>query len=208
MIASSRRVPLVAMIAAVLCTGTPQHVVAQQGAFDATAEQQEALGATAEQQGALGATASEDEQAPAPVVHTLGDDDQKLFVVDHRGTWSMHAEMLVTDQLLRLWHDVGGPEVTAKSALDRPYTLSVHRLSPERILERLLDGYDYTLHYDGNGHLERVRVYSLDPGSMFKTPRVVESLGRWRELETAVPSSQASSPVEPGPPTPGPESPN
>ncbi|MFN2427882.1 MAG: hypothetical protein ABR587_15705 [Candidatus Binatia bacterium] len=127
-------------------------------------------------------------------VRTLGEGDQKLFLVDHDGTWSMHAQNVVTDQLLRLWSEAGGPVVFAKTFLDRPYTISVHRLEPERILDRLLEGYSYTLHYDGDGRLESVRVYSLSATAMFKTPRLVESLGSWRDVETAAPDSPAAAP--------------
>jgi hypothetical protein len=127
--------------------------------------------------------ASAEKTAPEPVVQTLGDGDQKVFVVDHHGTWSIHVENVLTEPIVRLWHEAGGPEVIAKVAIDRPYTLSVHGLSAERILERLLVGYDYTLHYDASGRLERVRVYSPHPSLVFKTPRLVESLKQWRETE-------------------------
>lgn len=120
----------------------------------------------------------------APGIQTLGEGESTIYVVDHGDSWSMHVESVPTDQLLGLWQQAGGPEMVAKTIVDRPYTLSVHRLSAERILERLFDGFDYTLHYDGSGRLVRVRVYSLDPAAVFKTPRLVESLREWTEKET------------------------
>lgn len=129
-----------------------------------------------------------------PAVQAVGDGQQKLYVVHHGGTWSMHVEAMMTDELVRLWKEVGGPQFVAKTVLDRPYNISVHKMPPERIVETLLDGFDFTLHYDADGRLERVRVYSLDPASAstFRTPRLVESLGRWREVETAAPSADAA----------------
>lgn len=123
---------------------------------------------------------------PAGVLQALGEPGQRLYVVDHGARWSMHAENLATDVLLRLWQQVGGPEVISKTLLDRAYTISVHRLEADRIVERLLDGYGYTLHYE-DGRLARVRVYSPVPGPVFKTPRLVESLTKWTDEESATP---------------------
>lgn len=123
--------------------------------------------------------------SPRPVL-TLGDNEQKLFVVKYDRSWSMHGESLDTSALFRLWQEAGGPKMVTKTIVDRPYTISVHSLSAEDIVERLLDGYGYTLHYDSKGRLELVRVYSPIAGHLFKTPRLVESLGTWRSLETPV----------------------
>lgn len=186
-----------AMLVATLWLGTARVVAAQPDEGDTAIIPQEADIAAVEEavpDGADSVPVQQQGADDAPVVQTLGDGDQKLYVVNHDGTWSMHVENLITGDLVRLWREVGGPHVVAKTVLDRPYTLSVHKLPPERIFERLLDGFDYTLHYDAAGRLERVRVYSLDPSSAstFKTPRLVESLGSWRELETA--ASPASTP--------------
>lgn len=132
--------------------------------------------------------------AAAPAMQVLGEPGQRLYLVDHGARWSMHAENLATDVLLRLWQQAGGPEVISKTLLDRGYTISVHRLEANRIVERLLDGYGYTLHYDENGRLVRVRVYSPVPGPVFKTPRVVESLSKWSDEETTSSSEETSAP--------------
>jgi hypothetical protein len=119
-------------------------------------------------------------------VQALGEGTERLHLVRHDGgLWSMHAESLVTDTLFRLWREAGGPEVIAKVIVDRPNTLSLHRVRTERLLERLLDGYGYTLHYDADGRLAQVRVYSPEPASPYKNPRLTESLGTWRDVETA-----------------------
>jgi len=125
-------------------------------------------------------------------IRTLGPDDQRLYVVDHGDTWSMHAESVVASVLFQSWHEAGGPEVLSKAALDYPFTLSLHRVKTERIIERILEGWSYTLHYDGSGRLELIRVYSPEPSRNFKTPRLVESLAAWKQLE--VPPPPASPP--------------
>lgn len=143
----------------------------------------------------------EDSAAPAeeagPEIETIGEEGMRAHFVEHAGPWSLHAENLPTDYLFRLWHDVGGPEVVSREPIDRAYTISVHRESAERILGRLLDGYSYTLHYDAAGKLEMVRVYSPAPNAgEFKTPRLVESLSAWRDVElapTAGPAAAAQS---------------
>jgi hypothetical protein len=135
------------------------------------------------------------EEAVAPEIRVVGENEtERIHVVDHGGRWSLHAESVVAASLFRLWHQAGGPEVTSKVLLDYPYTLSVHSVTPERILEGVLEGWSYTLHYDANGRLERVRVYSAEPQRMFKTPRLVESLAAWRQLETPVQPAAAIPP--------------
>ncbi len=138
-----------------------------------------------------------------PPVQTLGPDDQRLYLVDHGGTWSMHAESVVAGSLLHSWHEAGGPLVTSKVILDYPFTLSVHRTSGERILEHILEGWSYTLHYDAKGRLEAVRVYSPEPQRMFKTPRLTESFSAWRLIENGEPaaaSPQNAAPAAAAPP--------
>jgi hypothetical protein len=119
-----------------------------------------------------------------PVIEMLGEADQKIFVVDHDGTWSMHAENVSTFHLVRLWQQAGGPEVTTKVLIDRPFTLSVHKLAPELILERLYEGFGFTMHYDDTGRLVSARVYSPREASSFKTPRLTETLSEWKAIET------------------------
>jgi len=141
-------------------------------------------GGVADQQGQ-----TTDGEAPlpsAPVVQTLEDGDAKFYVVDHGATWSIHAENVTVEAIFRAWHEVGGPEVNSKVKLDYPFTLSLHRVEMERVVERMLDGYGHTLHFDANGRLDSVRVYSPEPARVFKTPRLVESLATWREVETSV----------------------
>lgn len=131
---------------------------------------------------------------PAAVVQTLEDGDAKFYVVDHGATWSMHAENVTAESIFRAWHEVGGPEVNSKVKLDYPFTLSLHRVDIERIVERILDGYGHTLHFDADGRLDSVRVYSPEPARSFKTPRLVESLATWREIETSVATLPAADP--------------
>jgi hypothetical protein len=130
-------------------------------------------------------TAPDDTAAQSPI-RTIGELSNVLHVVDHGDSWSMHAENIATGELFRLWHEAGGPEVTAKVLVDRLYTLSVHRLEAEKIVERVLVGYGHTMHYDADGRLARVRIYSpQDAAAQFKTPRLTESLSDWRDEELA-----------------------
>jgi hypothetical protein len=119
----------------------------------------------------------------APEIQVMGEGDQRVFVVNHGDSWSMHVENVQAQALLEHWHEVGGPKVEAKSILDYPFTLSVHHLAAERIVERILDGYGFTLHYDGKGKLDGVRVYSAEGTRIYKTPRLTESLTSWKQAE-------------------------
>jgi hypothetical protein len=126
-----------------------------------------------------------------PVIQTLGEADQKIFLVDHKGTWSMHFENVITSNVILLWKQAGGPDITTKTLIDRTNTMSVHRLAPELIVERLFEGYGYTLHYDDAGRLTSVRVYSPRDSLAFKTPRLTESLGDWKKVETEAEAAPA-----------------
>lgn len=126
-----------------------------------------------------------------PLIQTLGEADQKIFVVDHQGKWSMHAENVLTSNIVRLWQQAGGPEVTMKEPVDRPFTLSVHAVAPEIIFERLFEGYGYTLHYDDDGGLVAARIYSMAGSNTFKTPRLTETLSDWKKAETETETAAA-----------------
>lgn len=129
-------------------------------------------------------SAPADSAPAAPAVQILGSGDQRIQVVDHDGSWSMHAENVMAETIFELWHEVGGPVVERKTPLDFPFTLSVHLETTERIVARILDGYGYTLHFNEQGLLELVRSYSPKPGRIFKTPRLVQSQGTWRQVES------------------------
>jgi hypothetical protein len=131
---------------------------------------------------------------PEVEVLTLGNGDQKVQLVDHGDCWSMHAENVMAMNIFAAWREVGGPEVIMKSPLDYPYTLSVHRVPTERLVARILEGYGHTLHYGPDGRLAQVRVYSPEPARLYKTPRLVESLGTWRQVETAKPTHPDGTP--------------
>lgn len=130
------------------------------------------------------------------VVETLGGGDAKIHLVDHGDCWSMHAENVLAQDIFRLWHEAGGPAVEMKTPLDFPFTMSVHRMSTERIVDRILEGWGRTLHFDAKGRLELVRTYSPKPARLFKTPRLVESLGTWRQVETAKPTHPDGTPEQ------------
>ena len=159
---------------------------------------------TPAEDGSEAATDVSQEATPTSSVQVLGDGDQRIYVVDHGATWSMHVENVPVYSLFDSWHQAGGPVVISKALLDYSFTLSLHRVAPERIVERILEGYGHTLHYDANGRLEQVRVYSPAPTRIFKAPRLVEGLARWREAESPpapsdAPAPPASSPADAAP---------
>jgi hypothetical protein len=129
-------------------------------------------------------------EVAGPLIQTLGEADQKIFLVDHKGTWSMHFENVITSNVVLLWKQAGGPDVTMKVPVDRTNTMSVHRIAPELIVERLFEGYGFTLHYDDAGRLTSVRVYSPRESGAFKTPRLTESLSDWKKAETETEAPQ------------------
>lgn len=132
---------------------------------------------------------------PAAEIQSLGNAGATLYLVDHDGAWSMHAENVSVDRLLELWAMAGGPQAASKAPLGRDFTLSVHRMSPERIVERMLDGYNYTLHYDGDGRLARVHIYDSRPGRIYKTPRLVERRSQWEAREDEFAATQGPHPA-------------
>ena len=160
------------------------------GALDVGLSHAESLPVLEVAEAEAAGTGDTQDAGAGPQVQVLGTTEQRVHLVDHNGTWSMHAQSVIASELLRAWHEAGGPDVQAKLVLDYPYTLSMHRVPAERILERVLEGWSYTLHYDVSGKLARVRVYSPEPQRMFKTPRLVESLAAWKQLEsgTAAPA--------------------
>jgi hypothetical protein len=119
-------------------------------------------------------------------IQVLGEGDQTLYVVDHGGTWSMHADNLRADLIFQLWRTVGGPRAASRNVLDHAFTMSLHRVAPERIVERILEGFNYTLHYTPAGKLDAVHVLSAQASRMYKTPRLVEGRSRWSEAEMAL----------------------
>lgn len=136
-------------------------------------------------------------------IQVLGEGDQTLYVVDHGGTWSMHADNLRADLIFQLWRTVGGPRAASKNALDHAFTMSLHRVEPERIVERILEGFNYTLHYTAAGRLDAVHVLSAQASRMYKTPRLIEGRSRWSEAEMALlaPATGAMEEQDPQPPS-------
>ncbi len=118
-------------------------------------------------------------------VQALGDGSEQIYAVKHSGSWSMHAENVQATVIFALWHGVGGPSVASKEVLDFPFTMSVHQMKAERVVARILENYNYTLHYD-NGNLSEVRVIGAIPARPYKTPRLVESRTLWTNSEVTL----------------------
>jgi len=115
-------------------------------------------------------------------VKALGEGSEQLYVVEHPGAWSMHAENVTAAAIFALWHGVGGPSVASKLVLDFPFTMSVHQMTGERVVARVLEDYNYTLHYE-HGRLAEVHVVDAVPSRSYKTPRLVESRTQWTNAE-------------------------
>lgn len=134
-------------------------------------------------------------EAPAAVlpveVLSFGEGSTTTWIVRHGDEWSMHAESVSASAIFEAWHQAGGPAMASKVSMDYPFTLSVHRMTTERLVARIVEGYGYTLHYDAAGRMELVRVYSQRPSFQYKTARLVESLATWKQVETAVPTAAA-----------------
>jgi hypothetical protein len=178
----------------VLVLAAPGAVIAQEDPAAVIAQEDPAAVVAQEAPAAGGAVVASEDPADGPVIQTLGEADQKIFLVDHNGTWSMHFENVMTGNVVLQWKQAGGPDVTMKMPVDRPFTMSVHKVAPEVIVERLFEGYGYTLHYDDAQRLTSVRVYSPRDSLVFKTPRLTQSLSDWKKAET---EPAAASPTQP-----------
>lgn len=115
-------------------------------------------------------------------VKALGEGAEQLYAVEHAGWWSLHVENVPAAAIFALWHAVGGPSVASRQVLDFPFTMSVHRMTAQRIVARILDGYNYTLLYE-SGRLAEVHVVGAIPSRAYKTPRLVESRTQWTNTE-------------------------
>lgn len=128
-------------------------------------------------------------------VKALGEGTEQLYAVEHPGSWSLHVENVPAAAIFALWHGVGGPTVASKQALDFPFTMSVHQTTVERVVARILDGYNYTLHYE-NGRLAEVRVVGAIPSRSYKTPRLVESRAQWTDSEVTLLTAGEPAPAD------------
>ncbi|RMF24352.1 MAG: hypothetical protein D6760_03490, partial [Deltaproteobacteria bacterium] len=63
-------------------------------------------------------------------------------------------------------------------------TLTMHRVTMEAVLRKMLVGYNYALHYR-QGRIVHVRVLQTIPGRGYKVPPPVETRAHWMEVEMA-----------------------
>lgn len=128
-------------------------------------------------------------------LQTLGEGAEQIYVVDHTDSWSFHVENVTAAAIFKLWKGIGGPALASKELMDFPFTMSVHRMAAERVIDRILDGYNYTLHYEG-GRLAQVHVLGSVPTRSYKTPRLVESRARWTDAEMTLLTGGESPPAD------------
>lgn len=126
-------------------------------------------------------------------IKALGEGTEQVYVVEHPASWSMHVENVPAATIFALWRAVGGPVVASKAVLDFPFTMSVHEMKAERVVARILQTYNYTLHYD-SGRLAQVHVLGAIPERQFKTPRLVESRAQWTNQEMTLLSAHEQAP--------------
>jgi len=129
------------------------------------------------------------DQSARSKVKTLGEGTEQIEVVEHPSCWSMHVENVPAGKIFSLWHELGGPAVASKQVLDFPFTMSVHQVSAERLVARILETWSYTLHYE-KGRLAEVRVLGAIPERQYKTPRLVESRAQWTSQEITLLTAQ------------------
>ena len=126
---------------------------------------------------------------PASQILTLGDPPHSIYVVRHAERFSIFAEAVPADKIFEAMEPLGGPRYEYSTDLTRPVTLTMHEVSIEQIVRRMLEGHSFTYHY-ADGRLALVRVLPLITGRTYKTPPALESRGRWTEIELDLIASQ------------------
>jgi hypothetical protein len=118
-------------------------------------------------------------------IRTFGERGGTSFSFVQRGDRiSIYAERVAADFILDELRAVGGPTYASLEPLTRPVTLTLHGVSIETMLRRMLEGYNYSLHYE-NGRLAHVRVLHMMPGRGYKVTDAIETLSEWTRIELA-----------------------
>jgi hypothetical protein len=119
---------------------------------------------------------------PASQILTLGDSPNSIYVVRHADRFSIFAEAVPADKIFEAMEPLGGPRYEYSTDLTRPVTLTMHEVSIEQIVRKMLEGHSFTYHY-ADGRLALVRVLPFITGRNYKTPPALESRSRWTEIE-------------------------
>ena len=134
---------------------------------------------------AAGDAAQEAESARRAGIKTLAVGSTRVHLVTHGELISLFAESAQAELILdHFKREVDGPSYTSREPLTRPVSMALHQVTLEKILRRMLEGYNYVLEYR-DGRIAHVRVLRMIPGRPYKTPRVTETRSHWIEVETA-----------------------
>jgi len=118
----------------------------------------------------------------AGVLHTFGEGDSAILVVEHGELLSLYANHVGADEVLDRLQEIGGPTYSTVTPLTRPVTLTVHKVRWEDILRKMLQGHSYSITYKG-GRVAHVHVMRQITGRNYKTPPAVESRDQWTRIE-------------------------
>jgi hypothetical protein len=113
-----------------------------------------------------------------PAMLTFGTAPEQFWLVRHGARLSIWADHMPADKLLTELQSIGGPKFSVKEPLTRPVTLSLHRVTIEDLLRKVLDGYNFALYYE-RGHLAHVNVLLMMPGRSYKVASPIESRVSW-----------------------------
>lgn len=106
----------------------------------------------------------------------------EINVVQHGELISIFANNVSADLVLRQLENIGGPSYASLEPLTRPVNLTMHKVTWEEMIRRMLYGYNCSFHYKG-GRLARVRVLRMSPQRPYKTPRLLQSRSEWKAIE-------------------------
>lgn len=129
-----------------------------------------------------GETEGEPEADPAAEILALGDGTEIIYVVRHGERLSIYADKVSAHAVFNALESIGGPTYEFSEELTRPVTLTMHEVTLEQIVRKMLEGHSFTYHYS-DGRLALVRVLPAIPGRNYKAPPAVESRTRWTDIE-------------------------
>ncbi|RMD84291.1 MAG: hypothetical protein D6815_04545 [Candidatus Dadabacteria bacterium] len=130
---------------------------------------------------AAGAGAANDQNGAG--IHHFGSGEEAVEVSLHGKLISIYADHVPADVILDYLRQLGGPTYSSIEPLTRPVTLTLHRVTMERMLEVMLWGYNYALEYR-DGRIAHVRVLRMVPGRSYRVRSPVETRSEWLAIES------------------------
>ncbi len=139
-------------------------------------------------------SASDDAEAPRslpapgprrPEIKVLTEESYSIYITHTQERWSMHADEVPLEVILRLLEQQGGPSHASRVELAFTRIISVHDVSLEELLARLLADLNYSVHY-AEGRLTHLRVLGPTPAFSPILPRKLETRQQWTDTELDV----------------------